>query len=185
MADYNVQMKQFNGTSFDNILPHAYLADNAEKLGGGGKTEIIAQARAGLSQFATGSYVGNGQTSVGTSISITFPFSPKIVFIFPFTEIPSLSNVAYEFPACLTNLANNINVYQNYRTHFAIWYEGLKRTPLVFGTRYRSGSFAQYDVSGNSMSWTVSSYGSGGFAAPQAKDIYNESKQTYHWVAFG
>ena len=36
MADYNVQMKQYNGTSFDNILPHAYLADTATVLAGGG-----------------------------------------------------------------------------------------------------------------------------------------------------
>lgn len=36
MADYNVQMKQYNGTSFDNILPHAYLADIATELAGGG-----------------------------------------------------------------------------------------------------------------------------------------------------
>lgn len=32
MADYNVQMKQYNGTSFDNILPYA------SKIAGGGAT---------------------------------------------------------------------------------------------------------------------------------------------------
>lgn len=85
MANYNVQMKQFNGTSFDNILPHAYLADKAtdadhatsadsantatELAGGGGATEIITTARSGLSQIATGSYVGNG--TVGESNTIT------------------------------------------------------------------------------------------------------------------
>ena len=31
MADYNVNMKQWNGTSFDNVLPLAY---NAKQLGG-------------------------------------------------------------------------------------------------------------------------------------------------------
>lgn len=41
MSDYNVNMKKFNGTDYDNILPHAYLADTAtsaniaEKLGRG------------------------------------------------------------------------------------------------------------------------------------------------------
>lgn len=34
MADYNVNMKQWNGTSFDNVFPLAYMANNAEKLDG-------------------------------------------------------------------------------------------------------------------------------------------------------
>ena len=33
MADYNVQMKQYNGTSFDNILPYS---SQALTLAGGG-----------------------------------------------------------------------------------------------------------------------------------------------------
>ena len=32
MADYNVRMKQYNGTDFDNILPYA---SQAETLRGG------------------------------------------------------------------------------------------------------------------------------------------------------
>lgn len=75
MADYNVQMKQYNGTSFDNILPYASQA--LTLAGGGGATEIIAQARAGLSQFATGSYVGNGQLG----LNITVGFKPKVIIV--------------------------------------------------------------------------------------------------------
>ena len=75
MADYNVQMKQYNGTSFDNILPYASQA--LTLAGGGGVTEIIAQARAGLSQIATGSYVGNG----AYSLTITTGFKPKFVLV--------------------------------------------------------------------------------------------------------
>ena len=75
MADYNVQMKQYNGTSFDNILPYASQA--LTLAGGGGATEIIAQARAGLSQIATGSYVGNGQTN----LNIALGFKPKFIYV--------------------------------------------------------------------------------------------------------
>ena len=75
MADYNVQMKQYNGTSFDNILPYASQA--LTLAGGGSATEIISQARAGLSQIATGSYVGNGQIS----LSINIGFKPKFVMV--------------------------------------------------------------------------------------------------------
>lgn len=35
MSDYNVNMKKFNGTDYDNILSMSYLAKIAEKLCGG------------------------------------------------------------------------------------------------------------------------------------------------------
>ena len=75
MADYNVQMKQYNGTSFDNILPYASQA--LTLAGGGGATEIIAQARAGLSQIAAGSYVGNDQLNLNIEIG----FKPKFIIV--------------------------------------------------------------------------------------------------------
>lgn len=82
MADYNVQMKQYNGTSFDNILPHAYLADTATELaGGGGATEIIAQARAGLVQVASGEYVGTGAHGPSNPTVVTVGFKPRIFII--------------------------------------------------------------------------------------------------------
>ena len=76
MADYKVQMKQFNGMNFDNILPHASQA--LTLAGGGSATEIIAQSRAGLSQIATGSYVGNGVYTSPTQIQVGF--RPKTIF---------------------------------------------------------------------------------------------------------
>ena len=76
MADYKVQMKQFNGMNFDNILPYASQA--LTLADGGSATEIIAQSRAGLSQIATGSYVGNGVYTSPTQIQVGF--RPKIIF---------------------------------------------------------------------------------------------------------
>ena len=76
MADYKVQMKQFNGMNFDNILPYASQA--LTLAGGGSATEIIAQSRAGLSQIATGSYVGNGVYTSPTQIQVGF--RPKTIF---------------------------------------------------------------------------------------------------------
>lgn len=80
MADYNVQMKQYNGTSFDNILPYASQA--LTLAGGGGATEIIAQARAGLSQIATGSYVGTGTYGQSNPTVINCGFKPKMMLVF-------------------------------------------------------------------------------------------------------
>lgn len=85
MADYNVQMKQYNGTSFDNILPYASQA--LTLAGGGGATEIIAQARAGLSQIATGSYVGTGTYGQNNPIIINCGFRPKMALFY--TQIPT------------------------------------------------------------------------------------------------
>ena len=76
MADYKVQMKQFNGMNFDNILPYASQA--LTLAGGGSATEIIAQSRAGLSKIATGSYVGNGVYTSPTQIQVGF--RPKTIF---------------------------------------------------------------------------------------------------------
>ena len=78
MADYNVQMKQYNGTSFDNILPYASQA--LTLAGGGSATKIIAQAKAGLSQIVTGSYVGNGTTQY--SMSLEIPLNVKMLIIY-------------------------------------------------------------------------------------------------------
>ena len=66
MSDYNVNMKKFNGTDYDNILPMSYLAKMAEKLGA--TSNIIIQARNGLSQIAIGGYVGNGETLLRENI---------------------------------------------------------------------------------------------------------------------
>lgn len=72
MSDYNVNMKKFNGTDYDNILPHAYLADTAISANIAEKLEaisdIIIQARNGLSQIAIGGYVGNRETLLRENI---------------------------------------------------------------------------------------------------------------------
>ena len=66
MSDYNVNMKKFNGTDYDNILLMSYLAKIAKKLGA--TSDIIIQARNWLSQIATSSYVGNRETLLRENI---------------------------------------------------------------------------------------------------------------------
>ena len=110
MADYNVQMKQYNGTSFDNILPYASQA--LTLAGGGSATEIIAQARAGLSQIATGSYVGNGTYGQDNPTVITCGFKPKMVLVY-----------------MLNQLANSVEMNGTrkvYGVGCAWWVEGVK-----------------------------------------------------------
>ena len=93
MADYNVQMKQYNGTSFDNILPYASQA--LTLAGGGDATEIIAQARAGLSQIATGSYVGTGTYGSSNPVTVVLGFKPKIVLIWASCNVTKAKEYSY------------------------------------------------------------------------------------------
>ena len=95
MADYNVQMKQYNGTSFDNILPYASQA--LTLAGGGDATEIIAQARAGLSQIATGSYVGTGTQGIASNpIILSIGFKPQVLILTKIDTIQSDRNVLWK-----------------------------------------------------------------------------------------
>ena len=88
MADYNVNMKQWNGTSFDNVLPLAY---NANQLGGQSLTEVKQWVQDNNLLLYTGQYTGTGTYGASNPVSIQFPFEPKL-FIFP---ISILHNARY------------------------------------------------------------------------------------------
>ena len=79
MADYNVNMKQWNGTSFDNVLPLAY---NAKQLGGQSLAEVKQWVQDNNLLLYTGQYTGTGTYGDSNPVSIQFPFEPKL-FFFP------------------------------------------------------------------------------------------------------
>ena len=79
MADYNVNMKQWNGTSFDNVLPLAY---NSNLLNGKTYTDIQQWVNSDKLVYGSQSYVGNGSYGSRSPNSVTFEFAPSI-FFFP------------------------------------------------------------------------------------------------------
>lgn len=79
MADYNVNMKQWNGTSFDNVFPLAY---DAKQLGGQSLAEVKQWVQDNGLLLYTGQYKGTGKYGESNPTSITFPFKP-IVLIGP------------------------------------------------------------------------------------------------------
>ena len=85
MADYNVNMKQWNGTSFDNVLPLAY---NAKQLGGQSLAEIKQWVQDNNLLLYTGQYTGTGTYGAKNPTSVTIPFSP-ILFIAPYSRVES------------------------------------------------------------------------------------------------
>lgn len=78
MADYNVNMKQWNGSSFDNVLPLAY---NSKLLDG----QTIQQIKQwGLDNgvlLYTGAYIGTGLNGVNNPVTLSFPFKPTVIIL--------------------------------------------------------------------------------------------------------
>lgn len=82
MADYNVNMKQWNGTSFDNVLP---LAFNSKALEGKSYDDIIQYVKSLVDESAGivkefGSYVGTGTYGQNNpTILTTKDYCPLII----------------------------------------------------------------------------------------------------------
>lgn len=90
MADYNVNMKQWNGTSFDNVLPLAY---NAKQLGGQSLAEVKQWVQDNGLLLYTGQYVGTGTYGESNPTVITCGFKPKmIVFALSRFDATSIQN---------------------------------------------------------------------------------------------
>lgn len=176
MADYNVQMKQFNGTSFDNILPYASQA--LTLAGGGGATEIIAQARAGLSQIATGSYVGNGQTT----LNIVVGFKPKLVLV--------QENSVSAGGSTSTTFGFNYSLrggdsLGSWRSMFYL--EGFNKILILvpYENRSRGHIYQEWTTTSNGFSVEVSADASRWDSYATAYRMCNDSGVAYQYIAFG
>ena len=77
MADYNVNMKQWNGTSFDNVLPLAY---NAKQLEGQSLVDVKQWVQDNNLLLYTGKYTGTGTYGQSEPTTLTFPFEPILIF---------------------------------------------------------------------------------------------------------
>lgn len=164
MADYNVQMKQFNGTSFDNILPHA--SEALTLAGGGGATEIIAQARAGLSQIAIGSYVGTGTYGQSHPTVINCGFRPKMVLWYQKCMYVS------------STMATSGTIYGAF---FAMWADGVVSTYVGNSSAAGMGKmiFSQTDTGLSFYTDFTSQY------VNAAQFQNNDYNKTYLWLAIG
>lgn len=203
MADYNVQMKQYNGTSFDNILPYASQA--LTLAGGGGATEIIAQARAGLSQIATGSYVGTGVYSEGTTITLNTTFKPKMLFIFlpPNLTVSGGASGSRGFargyapyPVHGDALSSRLYYYSS-EILVGIWQESMNKM-IISSFSYRAERFQgiqiAFSTTNSSITWKTEKIdGSTKYGFDNYSDyeydvspyFFNAESTTYSYIAFG
>lgn len=209
MANYNVQMKQFNGTSFDNILPHAYLADKAtdadyatsadsantatELAGGGGATEIITTARSGLSQIATGSYVGNGTVGESNAITIQCGFKPKFLWVYraPIYSITSGATINFETMVASQGKSGNINSTGVSQSWF--WVDGdassLVQVSINFDKRVKTYWRINFSPLSDSIKFYATAEDTSAHTGPSSSVEpwmqLNVSNCVYHWVAIG
>lgn len=167
---------------------------------GGGATEIIAQARAGLSQFATGSYVGTGAigtqyqskvVDVGLVKEIALPFKAKMFIVvrdIPYPSIYSKKNYfMYGFYSMyMGTLLLNAAPPLEQIPICGIWLDGVDKTPLSYSYNNQKGEELVYAATDSSFSWSVSipnNLNGVGFTNYHA--VYNAQSVVYHWAAFG
>lgn len=162
MADYNVNMKQWNGTSFDNVLPLAY---NAKQLGGQSLAEVKQWVQDNGLLLYTGEYAGTGDYGANNPTSVTFPFEP-ILFFFPtgFRTI-NMNELTqdYKLTTTYTSQYGNYNIYvkKSADGKTIYWYSNDGETDQsnkaeVF---YNFAAIGGYDTGGQTE-WVITSSGS-------------------------
>ena len=162
MADYNVNMKQWNGTSFDNVLPLAY---NSNLLDGKTYTDIQNWVNSDKLVYVSGSYVGTGTAGKNHENVITFAFKPSILF-FPYqTKI-------------------NDYIYFGMVAINTSWIDTKYDTTVFLKPSSDSsvGIHIKKSYNGREFSWYAASR-TGSAGKPQ--DQMNESGVTYYYSAIG
>lgn len=163
MADYNVNMKQWNGTSFDNVLPLAY---NAKQLEGQSLAEVKQWVQDNGLLLYTGQYTGTGTYGSSNPTSITFPFEP-IILIGP---VDTTTTVGYKS----INISNYMKTsyeqlyWFSYDVFLKIsedrktisWYSrsGANEQFNNLGQRYYCAAIGGYDM-GGATEWTITKSG--------------------------
>lgn len=157
MADYNVNMKQWNGTSFDNVLPLAY---NAKQLGGQSLAEVKQWVQDNGLLLYTGQYNGTGTYGNKKPNSITFPFNPLLIFP-PFTNDESSTtrvgpvqssyiNTSYGKLYSFNPNSNNIYAKLSSNGKMLQWYDTSSASYQFnsSGTIYYFAAIGGYDMGG-------------------------------------
>lgn len=162
MADYNVNMKQWNGTSFDNVLPLAY---NAKQLGGQSLAEVKQWVQDNGLLLYSGQYIGTGDYGVNNPTSVTFPFEP-ILFFFPsrFATI-CVNELTQEYKEIKTfgdnhqSASNFIKKSADGKTIFWYSYSDEYDQVNAAGDSYYFAAIGGYDM-GGATEWVITSSGS-------------------------
>lgn len=151
-----------------------------QKNSGGGRTEIIAQARAGIFQVAHGTYVGNGTTSV----SITTGFTPKIIFVTTNMEDSYFGNSDW-----LTTYLSYASSYESTRVtsssslsylipYSFFWMSTMNNKMLINISSSGTSRYINISTTPNGFSLSLEGSETAGF-------VGNYNGATYSYIVFG
>jgi len=161
MANYDITMKQYNGSGYDSLYPkdigqQVLLNDSALRtlLGIATSNPSINDAIAQLNTNAynaieTGNYVGTGQAGSSHKNSLTFSFAPRFIFILGRN----------------TNFSSNIGCMGHLLPNAEIGLSGEKDLLIV-------------SHSNKTVRWYDAAY------SPSSLTQLNESDKTYYYIAF-
>lgn len=157
MATYNVKMKQYNGTSFDDVLPLAY---DSQLLDGKSYNFIYDKIfndsqvyPRSLLYIGIGKYTGTGTYGIANEITITFP-EGCVMFMFPDTNIEASANRIVFLDNLPISYGHNANINLPYSASDA-------------------SLFVKRDVNNNSISW---------YGTDSAARQMNSSNDTYYYA---
>ena len=162
MADYNVNMKQWNGTSFDNVLPLAY---NAKQLGGQSLAEVKQWVQDNGLLLYTGCYRGTGTYGQNNPTTLTFPFEP-ILLIGPHTSQTIRDNTVIICDEISTAYYNGywfnnsrVSIKKSNDNKTISWFGNSMDEQCNFdGFTYYFAAIGGYDI-GGATEWTITSSG--------------------------
>ena len=147
MADYNVNMKQWNGTSFDNVLPLAY---DAKQLGGQSLAEVKQWVQDNNLLLYAGQYVGTGTYGESNAKSVTFPFKP-IIFIHPAQQVLLTNLLTTSYELYTFHALNDVNVFlkKSNDGKTIYWYGNSEISSFnALGFTYYFAAIGGYDMGG-------------------------------------
>lgn len=172
MADYNVNMKQWNGTSFDNVLPLAY---NAKQLEGQSLAEVEQWVQDNNLLLYTGQHTGTGTYGASHPTSITFPFNPIIFFFLSGGSTGRYTKYNPAYPI-ITNCLSTDYVEDTFFEPESSVYISMKKSSdgktISFygedasaqqnnsGDIYYFAAIGGYDMGGGVTEWLITSSGS-------------------------
>lgn len=179
MADYNVNMKQWNGTSFDNVLPLAY---NAKQLEGQSLAEVKQWVQDNGLLLYTGQYMGTGTYGENNPTTLTFPFKPIIIFMPAYItsdnrgwDIIQTNMVTESYSGFYNTFASGVCLIKSStdRKTFSLYSSDSVSVQYNAESEiYHFAAIGGYDMGGGGPEWIITS--SGTWTAPHTGRYYIE-----------
>lgn len=190
--NYNINMKKFNGTDYDGLLPLAYNALNSQQLDGKTFNEIqnlFEDLVVNFSYFSYGSYKGTNTYGPRYPNSIQFSFNPKLFFLYSIKQVNSNFGVYTTALVPCVGLSAQYNNDSVDRISVGLPYD-VSSLSSTFSNKQQFSAYGNYNPSygffsrkqNNCLYWYVNNPARSSY---QPRDQFNESNITYVYYAFG